>query len=135
VRDVDPRAPVRILYAPEIDGDPDPGEVVWGWVPFEDDPMQGKDRPVVIVGRRGDLLAAVPLTSRPDGRDGRVAVGPGPWDRQARPSYARVDRVVDLDPADVRREGAILPRDRFDAVVAEVVRRHRTEGGGQHRVP
>ena len=39
-------------YTPELDGEPDPGEVVWTWVPYEDDPMQGKDRPVVIVGRR-----------------------------------------------------------------------------------
>ena len=38
-------------YAPEPDGQPDPGEVVWGWVPFEDDPSQGKDRPVLLVGR------------------------------------------------------------------------------------
>ena len=40
-------------YAPEIDGEPDPGEVVWGWVPYEDDPSQGKDRPVLLIGRSG----------------------------------------------------------------------------------
>ncbi len=34
-----------ISYEPEADGLPDPGEVVWGWVPFEEDPSQGKDRP------------------------------------------------------------------------------------------
>ena len=33
-------------YAPENDGQPDPGEVVWAWVPYEDDPTLGKDRPV-----------------------------------------------------------------------------------------
>ena len=38
-------------YAPEIDGEPDPGEVVWAWVPYEDDPSQGKDRPVLVLGR------------------------------------------------------------------------------------
>ncbi len=42
----------HVEYAPEIDGEPDPGEVVWGWVAYEDDPSQGKDRPVLIL--RGD---------------------------------------------------------------------------------
>ena len=41
-------------YAPDRDGEPDPGEVVWAWVPYEEDPEQGKDRPVVIVGRAVD---------------------------------------------------------------------------------
>jgi hypothetical protein len=34
----------------------------------------------------------------------------------------RVDRLLVLDPADVRREGAALDRARFDAVVAEMRR-------------
>ena len=53
---------------------------------------------------------------------GRPKFGTGAWDRQRRPSEVRVDRVLRLDPADVRREGAALPRDRFDEVVAEVRR-------------
>ena len=40
-----------IDYHPDLDGDADPGEVVWTWVPFEEDPARGKDRPVLIVGR------------------------------------------------------------------------------------
>ena len=40
---------VAATYAPEIDGEPDPGEVVWAWVPYEDDPQQGKDRPVLVL--------------------------------------------------------------------------------------
>ena len=55
---------VTIEYSPQLDGDPDPGEIVWAWVPFQEDPTQGKDRPVVIIGRRGSHLAAIPLTAR-----------------------------------------------------------------------
>ena len=47
------RIPVTVFtpsYAPEQDGDPDPGEVVWAWIPYEDDPKQGKDRPVIVLG-------------------------------------------------------------------------------------
>ena len=103
-----------------MDGDADPGEVVWAWVPFQEDPSQGKDRPVVVIGRRQDALVGVPLTSKPDDREAQVLVGTGSWDRERRPSYARIWRMLDLDPRRVRREGAALLRDRFDQVVAAV---------------
>jgi PemK-like, MazF-like toxin of type II toxin-antitoxin system len=121
-------ASVLVAYQPERDGQPDPGEVVWAWVPYEDDPNQGKDRPVVVIGVAGDRLAVVPLSSRgPDDRpdpQAWVSVGSGPWDGQGRTSYANIGRVLQVDEHEVRREGATLPRARFDAVVAGVRRYH-----------
>lgn len=111
-----------VEYSPELDGDPDPGEVVWTWVPYEDDPQQGKDRPVVIIGRTGPDLAGVQLTSRNKRRRDMVPVGSGGWDPKGRPSYAKVDRLLRIDPDDVRREGAILDRDRFSDVVGNLAR-------------
>lgn len=115
-------------YSPELDGLPDPGEVVWTWVPYEDDPAQGKDRPVVVLGRgeAGQLLC-LQLTSKDHDRDaaqeerwGRhwMDVGTGAWDREGRPSEVRLDRLLHLPEVDVRREGAILDRVTYDAVVA-----------------
>jgi hypothetical protein len=115
-------AGVRVEYSPSLDGDPDPGEVVWTWVPFEEDPTLGKDRPVVIIGRHGDHLSGVALTSKR--KENTVEVGTGPWDSQGRPSYAKVDRLLDIDAAAVRREGAVLSRRRFDLVVEAVDRLH-----------
>ncbi len=46
------RRQTKVSYDPHADGRPDPGEVVWGWVPFEDDPKRGKDRPVLLIGAR-----------------------------------------------------------------------------------
>ena len=46
--------PVDVSYAPTPDGQPDPGEVVWTWVPYEEDAAVGKDRPVVVIGRALD---------------------------------------------------------------------------------
>jgi hypothetical protein len=117
----------RVTYRPNPDGRPDPGEVVWAWVPFEEDHTQGKDRPVLIMGRRGEHLLGLMLTSKDHDRDaareaaaGRVwmDLGAGGWDREGRPSEIRLDRVLSLDPARVRREGATLDRQRFDAVAA-----------------
>ena len=119
---------VRVEYTPDLDGDPDPGEVVWTWVPYEDDPSRGKDRPVVIIGRTGDDLAGVPLTSKDHDRDDEIAVGTGPWDRDGRPSFAKVDQLLSIDPDAVRREGAILRRNHFDDVVAGVARFHDVKG-------
>jgi hypothetical protein len=114
------RHAVRIEYSPQIDGDPDPGEVVWTWVPFEEDPTQGKDRPVVVIGRRGDLLTGVPLTSKAHDDEPQVAVGTGAWDPERRPSFARITRLLDIEPDSVRREGAVLDLDRFADVVRAV---------------
>jgi hypothetical protein len=113
----------RVEYSPDIDGDADPGEVVWTWVPYEDDPSKGKDRPVVIIGRSGRDLAGVPLTSKNKG-NGTVAVGAGGWDSSGRPSYAKVDQLIVVRERDVRREGSVLDRQRFDAVVDGVGEHH-----------
>ena len=116
---------LHIEYSPCLDGDPDPGEVVWTWVPYEDDSSQGKDRPVVIIGRRRDNLLAVPLTSKPRANELQVEIGRGPWDPEGRVSYAKVERLLEVDPDRVRREGAGLERMHFDGVVAGVRRAHR----------
>lgn len=116
----------EIDYAPRPDGKPDPGEVVWGWVAYEDDPRQGKDRPVLIIGLRGDRLLGLMLTSKDHDRDaadearhGRhwLDVGTGGWDRERRPSEVRLDRLLVLDPSSIRREGAALERGVFDSVI------------------
>jgi len=112
----------HIEYSPHLDGEPDPGEVVWTWVPYEEDATQGKDRPVVVIGRQGDQLLAVALTSKPHPHE--VSIGAGRWDPERRPSYAKIERLLLIDPTQVRREGAVLERSRFDDIVAGVQRYH-----------
>ena len=116
-----------MTYAPEPDGLPDPGEVCWAWVPYEDDPTQGKDRPVLVIGRDGAALACLVLTSKDHDRDaeqearaGRhwMDVGTGDWDRENRPSEVRLDRLVVLNETEVRREGAALDPAIFEQVIA-----------------
>ncbi len=128
----DHTGPLDPVYDPHPDGRPDPGEVVWTWVPFEEDHTRGKDRPVLVVGRDGPWLLALPLTSKDHDRDaaqeareGRlwVDVGSGGWDREGRASEARLDRVVRVDPEAVRREGAVLDEDRFAEVAGALSRR------------
>ena len=109
-------------YSPEIDGDPDPGEIVWTWVSFEEDSRLGKDRPIAILGRATDhRLVGLMLSSRDrTGDRDWLAIGTGPWDREGRPSWLRRDRLLAVSPDSVRREGAVLPRATYDAVIAAV---------------
>ncbi|WTM18153.1 type II toxin-antitoxin system PemK/MazF family toxin [Isoptericola halotolerans] len=126
---------VRPVYAPRPDGRPDPGEIVWTWVPYEEDASlrnpRGKDRPVLLVGRDGPWLLGLQLTSKDhdldasrQARHGRywLDIGSGPWDSRRRPSEVRLDRVVRVDPGAVRREGAVLERRVFDRVAAAMAR-------------
>ena len=123
-----------VSYAPHADGRPDPGEVVWGWVTYEDDPSQGKDRPVLLIGEQDGKLLGLMLTSKDHDRDaadearwGRhwMDVGVGGWDQSRRPSEVRLDRLLVLDPSGIRREGAALERSIFDRVIAGARQYHR----------
>jgi PemK-like, MazF-like toxin of type II toxin-antitoxin system len=114
-------------YRPRADGRPDPGAVVWAWVAYEDDPTRGKDRPVLVIGRDRAGLLCLQLTSKDhdldaadEARHGRywMDVGAGAWDRQRRPSEVRLDKLLRLQPAAVRREGAALDEPTFRAVLA-----------------
>ncbi|WP_448642197.1 type II toxin-antitoxin system PemK/MazF family toxin [Geodermatophilus sp. URMC 63] len=127
-------AGIDVAYRPRADGRPDPGEVVWAWVPFDEGDGRGKDRPVLVLGRRGDELVGLALSSQDHDRDaadearhGRtwMDVGTGGWDSRHRPSEVRLDRLLVLDPGRVRREGAALDREVFDRVVTAA---RRTQG-------
>jgi len=120
-----------ISYTPDLDGDADPGEIVWTWVAYEDDPDQGKDRPVLVVGRdanaeTADDVLGLMLSSKDHHRDDAnwLAIGTGTWDSQNRPSFVRLDRVLVVDADGIRREGAILDRKRFDAIAVELRARY-----------
>lgn len=112
----------KLVYAPDLDGRADPGEVVWTWVVFEDDPSQGKDRPVLVVGRDHQRLLGLLLSSQQRHQDDPnwVGIGSGSWDYQDRPSWVRLDRVLDVPEEGIRREGAILDRRTFDVVATRL---------------
>jgi len=121
-----------LTYAPHPGDLADPGEVVWAYVPYEEDHTLGKDRPVLVIGRDGDWLLGLPLSSVHHDLDARqeaeehrfwVEIGTGAWDDQGRTSFVRVDRIVRLDPDRVRRIGGTVPLVTY-ARVADGLRRH-----------
>ncbi|UFS60244.1 type II toxin-antitoxin system PemK/MazF family toxin [Subtercola endophyticus] len=126
---VDPRSlgRVKLSYAPHADRRPDPGEVVWTWVPYEENDGRGKDRPVLIVSRRSEATClGVALTSKShDGDRGAVALGSGAWDQSGRASWARIDRLFVVHDGGMRREGAALDARRYGLVASGLKARYR----------
>ncbi|MBZ4558035.1 type II toxin-antitoxin system PemK/MazF family toxin [Mycobacterium avium subsp. hominissuis] len=112
----------KLVYAPKLDGRADPGEIVWTWVVYEDDPSRGKDRPVLVVGReRSTLLGLMVSSQERHAADPEwVGIGSGSWDYEGRPSWVRLDRVLVVPEEGIRREGAILDREVFDVVAARL---------------
>lgn len=118
-----------MAYSPVIDGRPEPGEVVWAWVPFENNPTGGKDRPVLVLSVQGSRMTALAMTTRDEDRDQRkerrygrlwMDVGSGGWDPKGRESAVRLDQVLRLSVYDVRRHGTALDPDVFAEVLAAV---------------
>ncbi|HEX3546951.1 MAG TPA: type II toxin-antitoxin system PemK/MazF family toxin [Mycobacterium sp.] len=112
----------KLVYAPDLDGRADPGEIVWTWVVYQDDPTRGKDRPVLVVGRDRRTLLGLMLSSQEHHREDRdwVGIGSGSWDYEGRASWVRLDRVLDVPEEGIRREGAILDREVFEVVAARL---------------
>lgn len=131
VWDVARRGLPEFSYQPVADNDADPGEVVWTWVSYEEDPTQGKDRPVVVLARTGSDVVVAQLTSKNHDIDreqeahwGRywLAIGAGDWDPQGRVSSVRLDRLLLVSQRDVRREGASLDRATYNKVVTAIAK-------------
>lgn len=115
-----------VSYAPIDDAQPDPGEVAWAWIAYEDDPTRGKTRPSMIIGRDDAWLLGLPMTSKDHDRDEAQEarenrfwydIGTGPWDREGRSSEVRLNRIVRIHPDDVVHRSARIDRAIFDAVI------------------
>jgi hypothetical protein len=123
---------LSIGYAPERDGAPDAGEIVWTWVPYDEDDGRGKDRPVLVIARQDtERVYAVRLTSKPHERDrDYLALGAGEWDAAGRPSWVDIEQLYSVHASGMRREAAALDPVRF-GVVADAL--HRRYGWGTAR--
>ncbi|GAA1123858.1 type II toxin-antitoxin system PemK/MazF family toxin [Microbacterium natoriense] len=123
---------LRISYAPARDGAPDAGEVIWTWVPYEENDGRGKDRPVLVIGRQSsDRVYAVRMTSKAHERDRDfLSIGSGSWDSQGRESWVDIEQLYSVHERGLRREAAVLDKVRFGRVAGALSRRYgwRAEG-------
>jgi hypothetical protein len=117
---------LRITYAPDPDGAPDAGEVIWTWVPYEENDGRGKDRPVLIIARHSaDRVYAVRMTSKAhDGDRDFLSIGTGAWDSQGRESWVDIEQLYSVHDEGMRRETAGVERRRFARIAEALSRRY-----------
>ena len=117
---------LRVDYSPERDGAPDAGEIVWTWVPYEENDGRGKDRPVLVIGRESaERVYAVRLTSKAhDGDRDYLSIGSGAWDSQGRESWVDIEQLYSVHERGLRQEAAVLDRARYDRVGVALTRRY-----------
>lgn len=117
---------LAVDYAPSKDGAPDSGEVIWTWVPYEENDGRGKDRPVLVIGRESaSRVYAVRMTSKPHDRDrDYLPIGSGAWDSQGRESWVDIEQLYSVHEKGMRREAAVLDRGRYDRIAAALNERY-----------
>ena len=117
---------VRLSYAPDRDGAPDAGEIVWTWVPYEENDGRGKDRPVLVIARHSaDRVYAVRLTSKAHDRDRDfLSIGSGAWDSQGRESWVDIEQLYSVHEHGLRREAAVLDANRYARVAQALAQRY-----------
>ena len=125
------RGPISLDYSPDLDSEPDPGEIIWTWVPYEEDDSIGKDRPLLVIGRavaNPEMYVALMLSTKDHaGEHGWVSLGSGAWDRDRRESWVRFDRLLAVSDGGIRREGAVLERHEFLGVLDKARREQKGE--------
>ncbi len=126
--EVDPQrvGDVNVGYSPSRNGQPDSGEVIWTWVPYEENDGRGKDRPVLVIGRQSaDHVYAVRMTSKAhDGDRDFLSIGSGAWDSQGRESWVDIEQLYSVHHDGMRREAAVLDKGRYGRVTEALIRRY-----------
>lgn len=117
---------VNVGYSPSHNDLPDSGEVIWTWVPYQENDGRGKDRPVLVIGRQSaDRVYAVRMTSKAhDGDRDYLSIGSGGWDSRGRESWVDIEQLYSVHNDGMRREAAVLDRGRYGRVADALIRRY-----------
>ncbi|WP_312979812.1 type II toxin-antitoxin system PemK/MazF family toxin [Corynebacterium sp.] len=113
-----------VIYAPDMDGQADPGEVVWYHV-LPNRESTPELRACVVVGRNRHTLLGMLISSNPEHAedDNWVAIGAGLWDPRGNECWARADRIIEIPEASIQRRGVSMPERRYDRL-ANALRRN-----------
>ncbi|MFC7309894.1 type II toxin-antitoxin system PemK/MazF family toxin [Streptomyces monticola] len=96
---------------------PQPGEIWWADVPYEDGPGS-KDRPCLVLTVRGESAVVAKITSKyHDERAGVIPLPPGSvGDAHGRPSFLETDELRDVPLWEFRRRAGIVDPALWDQV-------------------
>ncbi|VEH09218.1 PemK-like protein [Corynebacterium kutscheri] len=105
-----------IFYAPDMDGQVDPGEIVWFIAPV--DKHSGEERAMVVIARTGDTVYGLLISANAhhDKEETWLDIGAGPWNKKGHNAWVRLDKVITVPETSLRREGSVIPQQRFDRI-------------------
>lgn len=108
----------NIYYAPDMDGQAEPGEVVWIWAPSDGPDAPPRERAMLVIGRDRHTILGLLISPNPKhaGAESWLDIGAGEWDAAGRQCWIRLDRVLEVSEQGVRRQGVLFPQRRFDRI-------------------
>lgn len=111
-----------IYYAPDMDGQPEPGEVVWIWAPCDGPDAPLRDRAILVIGHNRTTVLGLLISPNPTHAEEPhwLDIGAGEWDESGRPCWLRLDRVLEVSQLGIRRQGVTFPRPRFERVATKL---------------
>ncbi|MEX3504851.1 type II toxin-antitoxin system PemK/MazF family toxin [Corynebacterium sp. LK2510] len=103
-----------IYYAPDMDGQAEPGEVVWVTVPSS----PPRERSIVVIGREHRDVIGLLISPETDHArdDDWLGIGSGEWEDNGEECWVRLDKTLLVPETDVHRRGIYLPPRRFDRI-------------------
>ena len=112
---------MAVIYAPDMDGQADPGEVVWVHIRTQ----KGGElelRSLLIIGRKKHTLLGLLISSNEHNSHSPtwIAIGSGPWDPEGKESYVRLDKVLEIPESEIQRRGVSMPERRYDRIAARL---------------
>ncbi|MDO4910377.1 MAG: hypothetical protein Q3972_01380 [Corynebacterium sp.] len=108
---------LAMYYAPTMDGQAEPGEIVW----IKVDDLH-EERAILVIGRTKRALLGQLISPHGDHskEENWVDIGSGAWDDKGRSCWLRLDKIIEISESGVRRQGTIMPQNCFDRVSARM---------------
>ncbi|APT89355.1 hypothetical protein CFRA_08945 [Corynebacterium frankenforstense DSM 45800] len=115
-----------LYYAPGMDGQAEPGEVVFIWAPSDGADAPLRERAILVVGHNRNTVLGLLISPNPEHADDDrwLGIGTGDFDASGRSCWVRLDRVLEVSELGIRRQGIFLPRGRFDRIAAKLRSRY-----------
>lgn len=119
------RDELQISYAPDVEGEAAPGEIVRTWVPIPATVGGGYESVLLIAVDGADRLYAVRLSTVSHiGGSRFFDIGAGAKDSHGRLAWVDVDRLYTVHRQGIRRTGFTMDRPHFIRVADELYLRH-----------
>lgn len=109
--------PCALYYAPTMDGQAEPGEVVW-----LDVNGCSEAKSILVIGRTKRSLLGQLITPNPDLSQSYdwMDIGSGVWDKEGRTCWLRLDKIIEVSESGIQRRGATLSPHLFERIASHM---------------